>query len=79
MGESENAMLAARAIQEQLLKEFGGKSEMSDWFSREVKPERAKKVVRVKNPLNEGNEKRVKELEERIKRYVQCLRVLGDN
>lgn len=71
MGESENAMLAARAIQEQLLKEFGGKSEMSDWFSREVKPERAKKVVRVKNPLNEGNEKRVKELEERIKRLKE--------
>ena len=59
---------AARHIQEQLLKDFGTKSEMSDWFSREPTKRR---VVLVKNPLNESNATRIVELEERIKRYVQ--------
>lgn len=59
---------AARHIQEQLLKDFGTKSEMSDWFSREPTK---KRVVLVKNPLNESNATRIVELEERIKRYVQ--------
>lgn len=66
-GDGSAAVLAARHIQEQLLKEFGTKSEMSDWFSRE--PTR-KRVVLVKNPLNESNAARVVELEERIKRHV---------
>lgn len=56
---------AARHIQEQLLKDFGTKSEMSDWFSREPTK---KRVVLVKNPLNESNATRIVELEERIKR-----------
>lgn len=67
-GDGSAAVLAARHIQEQLLKEFGAKSEMSDWFSRE--PTR-KRMVLVKNPLNENNAARVVELEERIKRYAQ--------
>ena len=61
---------AARHIQEQLLKDFGAKSEMSDWFSREPTK---KRVVLVKNPLNESNATRIVELEERIKRYVQSI------
>lgn len=61
---------AARHIQEQLLKDFGTKSEMSDWFSREPTK---KRVVLVKNPLNESNATRIVELEERIKRYVQIM------
>lgn len=71
-GDGSAAVLAARHIQEQLLKEFGTKSEMSDWFSRE--PTR-KRVVLVKNPLNESNAARVLELEERIKRYVEMPRL----
>lgn len=67
VGEGSAAVLAARHIQEQLLKEFGTRSEMSDWFSREPTK---KRVVLVKNPLNEGNERRIGELEERIKRYI---------
>ena len=34
--EDTNAKLAAREIQQQLLKDFSAKSEMSDWFSRVV-------------------------------------------
>ncbi len=67
-GDGGAAILAARHIQEQLLKEFGAKSEMSDWFSREPTK---KKVVKVKNPLNEGNAARIEELEGRLKRYAQ--------
>ncbi|KAK8050511.1 Mis12-Mtw1 protein family-domain-containing protein [Apiospora phragmitis] len=33
-----NAILGARAIQDQLLKDFGSKSEFSDWFTREDAP-----------------------------------------
>lgn len=66
-GDGSAAVLAARHIQEQLLKEFGTRSEMSDWFSRE--PTR-RRVVLVKNPLNESNAQRIVELEERIRRSV---------
>lgn len=67
MGEGSAAVLAARHIQEQVLKEFSERSELSDWFARAPGE---KNVVVVPNPLNVGNAARVAELEERVKRYV---------
>lgn len=63
-GEGSAAVLAARHIQEQLLKEFGTRSDMSDWFNRE--PTR-RTIVTVPNPLNVGNAARIADLEGRIK------------
>ncbi|TLD21465.1 hypothetical protein PspLS_08864 [Pyricularia sp. CBS 133598] len=66
-----NAILGARAIQDQLLKDFGNKSEFSDWFSREdeageAEPKRP--VITKPNPVNIENEKKIEELEATIKR-----------
>ena len=67
----------ARAIEDQLLKDFGNKSEFSDWFSREDEPQAAgakKPVVSKPNPRNVEHEKRIAELEASIKRYaVQAI------
>lgn len=61
-----NAIHGARAIQDQLLKDFASKSEFSDWFTREVIP-RPPAIV-IPNPRNVEHEEKIKELEERIKR-----------
>lgn len=60
---------AARAIQDQLLKDFTNKSEFSDWFSREDEPQQ-EKVVLKPNPRNLEHEAKIAELEQRVKRYV---------
>lgn len=71
------AVLGARAIQDALLKDFGSRSEFSDWFSREDEPSDAatggkpKRPVIVKpNPINVEHEQKIAALEERIKRLV---------
>lgn len=68
------AVLGARAIQDALLKDFGSKSEFSDWFSREDEPPAAaapKRPVVIKpNPINVEHEEKIAALEARIKRYV---------
>ncbi|KAL2834860.1 Mis12-Mtw1 protein family-domain-containing protein [Aspergillus cavernicola] len=63
--EDESARLAARVIQEELLKEFSNNSELSNWFGRE---ETAPPTVVVKkvNPKNVQNQDKIKELEEQI-------------
>ncbi|KUI60605.1 Kinetochore protein mis13 [Cytospora mali] len=70
------AVLGARAIQDALLKDFGSKSEFSDWFSREDEPSdpgKPKKPVVVKpNPINVEHEQKIAELEERIKRLKEA-------
>ena len=59
----------ARVIQEELLKELGSRSELSDWFSRqESTPPPV--VVKKPNPKNVQNEAKLRELEEHIQRYV---------
>ncbi|KAI6349775.1 hypothetical protein MCOR25_010639 [Pyricularia grisea] len=66
-----NAILGARAIQDQLLKDFGNKSEFSDWFSREDEASEAepkRPVITKPNPVNIENEKKIVELEATIKR-----------
>ncbi|KAK8081617.1 hypothetical protein PG996_000398 [Apiospora saccharicola] len=61
-----NAILGARAIQDQLLKDFGAKSEFSDWFMREDAPRPP--AIEKPNPRNIEHEEKIAELEERIKR-----------
>lgn len=60
-------MFTARAIQDQLLKDFGARSEFSDWFAREEasKPP----VVLQPNPRNLEHDAKIAELEAKIKRY----------
>lgn len=74
IGEGSAAVLAARGIQEEVLKEFAARSELSDWFARGLGE---KKMVVVPNPVNVANAARVAELEERIKRCVQILLYLS--
>ncbi|KAI1814002.1 hypothetical protein GGS20DRAFT_550500 [Poronia punctata] len=64
-----NAILGARAIQDQLLKDFSSRSEFSDWFAREEVPEVLKPPPIVKpNPRNVEHDEKIVELEARIKR-----------
>jgi kinetochore protein Mis13/DSN1 len=60
--------LVARAIQDQLLKDFQSKSAFSDWFSRDDGP--VVEVLRKPNPRNIELGEKARQLEEKIKRYV---------
>ncbi|KAK3499702.1 Mis12-Mtw1 protein family-domain-containing protein [Neurospora hispaniola] len=64
-----SAILGARAIQDQLLKDFGARSEFSDWFAREEasKPP----VVLQPNPRNLEHDAKIAELEAKIKRLKE--------
>ncbi|RHZ45894.1 Mis12-Mtw1 family protein, partial [Aspergillus thermomutatus] len=65
--EDASARLAARVIQEELLKDFSTNSELSNWFGREdVNPPAV--VVKKPNPKNVQNADKIKELEEQIQR-----------
>ncbi|KAI9877358.1 MAG: hypothetical protein M1830_004138 [Pleopsidium flavum] len=67
--EDSNARLAARVIQEELLKDFSTRSEMSDWFNRE---ETAPAVhVKKPNPKNISNAAKIQDLEAQIKRLQE--------
>ncbi|KAE8339501.1 hypothetical protein BDV24DRAFT_135699 [Aspergillus arachidicola] len=65
--EDASARLAARVIQEELLKDFSTNSQLSNWFEREdVNPPAV--VVKKPNPKNIQNANKIKELEEQIQR-----------
>ncbi|KAF2199683.1 hypothetical protein GQ43DRAFT_442279 [Delitschia confertaspora ATCC 74209] len=64
-----SAIMAARAIQQELIDDFAGKSEMSDWFSREETTPAS--VIKKPNPQNIKNEASIQELEEEIKRLEE--------
>ncbi|KAB8067418.1 Mis12-Mtw1 protein family-domain-containing protein [Aspergillus leporis] len=65
--EDASARLAARVIQEELVKDFSSNSELSNWFAREdVNPPAV--VVKKPNPKNVQNADKIKELEEQIQR-----------
>jgi kinetochore protein Mis13/DSN1 len=66
--EDQSARMAARVIQEELLKDLANRSEMSDWFSREDAPAPSKPLQTRPNPKNEQNAEKIKELEEQIKK-----------
>ncbi|KAK4178352.1 putative kinetochore protein mis13 [Triangularia setosa] len=68
-GRGNSAVLGARAIQDQILKDFGLVSEFSDWFSREEAPKPP--VVLKPNPRNEDYDRKIKEMEERIERLKE--------
>lgn len=61
-----NSWNTARAIQDQLLKDFAARSEFSDWFSRDDAPKAP--VVLKPNPRNTELDEKVAQLEENIKR-----------
>lgn len=67
-------VIAARAIQDQLLKDFGYKGEFSNWFHREDEPPSSsapkREVVIRPNPINVEHEQKIAALETRIKRWV---------
>jgi hypothetical protein len=59
--------ISARQIQEELIKDFSAKEDLSDWWSREDEagPSKPKRP----NPRNIRNQEKLQELEEEIKRY----------
>ncbi|KAL4809947.1 Mis12-Mtw1 protein family-domain-containing protein [Aspergillus unguis] len=62
----ESARLAARVIQEELIKDFSSNSELHNWFSREDTAPTV--VVKKANPKNVQNQEKIKELEEQIQK-----------
>lgn len=66
--EESSAISAARVIQDELLKDLGNKSELSDWFSREEISSAPKELPERPNPKNIQNTQKIAELEEQIKR-----------
>lgn len=58
--------VTARTIQEELLREFSNKNEMSDWFNREDIAPTA--LVKKPNPRNVQNASKLHELELEVKR-----------
>lgn len=56
----------ARHIQEELLKDFNGRHEMSEWFNREDAPTTV--LVKKQNPRNVQNAAKLQELEQEIAR-----------
>ena len=65
----------ARVIQEELLKDIGTQSELSDWFGREeTTPPPV--VVKKPNPKNVQNADKIKELEEHIQKYASLVYLL---
>ncbi|KAL9129420.1 MAG: hypothetical protein Q9217_002125 [Psora testacea] len=65
-GENGNAILAAREIQSQLLKDFTRKSNLSDWFSRDERPPPPSPPK--PNPKNAANQAKIQELEQQLAR-----------
>jgi kinetochore protein Mis13/DSN1 len=62
-------LIPARAIQDQLLKDFATRSEFSDWFNREDHAPKAP-VVMKPNPRNAELDEKMAALQARIKRSV---------
>ena len=56
----------ARVINEELLKDFADRPEMSDWFSREDIPEPPQPLPLRDNPKNLQNAAKMEELQERV-------------
>ncbi|KAL4980795.1 Mis12-Mtw1 protein family-domain-containing protein [Aspergillus desertorum] len=71
----ESARLAARVIQEELVKDFASKSELSNWFSREDTAPTV--VVKKANPKNVQNQDKIKELEEQIQKLQKERQALN--
>jgi kinetochore protein Mis13/DSN1 len=68
--EESSAIAAARVIEDEVLKDLGNKSELSDWFSREDVAEAPKALPERPNPKNIQNNEKIAELEQQIQRQV---------
>ncbi|EQK98999.1 Mis12-Mtw1 family protein [Ophiocordyceps sinensis CO18] len=66
-----NAILGARAIQDQLLQDFASRSEFSNWFSRDDAVPEPRTVVRKPNPRNVELDEKMASLEGKIKRLQE--------
>ncbi|KAM7204306.1 Mis12-Mtw1 protein family domain containing protein [Rhypophila sp. PSN 637] len=66
-----SAILGARAIQDQLLKDFGSRGEFSDWFSREDEPAPKRPIILKPNPINIQHDAKIEELEAKIERLKE--------
>ncbi|KAF2489659.1 hypothetical protein BU16DRAFT_575351 [Lophium mytilinum] len=64
-----NAIMAARAIQQELLDDFANKPELSNWFTREDTTPVS--IVKKPNPTNIAMAKQLKELEEELERLEE--------
>ncbi|KAL6709078.1 hypothetical protein ACN47E_001894 [Coniothyrium glycines] len=64
-----NSIMAARAIQQELIEDIRNRPELSDWFSREDTAPTP--VVKKPNPQNEKNKATLLELEEEIRRLEE--------
>ncbi|KAJ4356601.1 uncharacterized protein N0V89_004636 [Didymosphaeria variabile] len=64
-----NAIMAARAIQQELIDDLASKPELSDWFSREETAPPT--VVKKPNPQNVKNQATLEEFEQEIKRLEE--------
>ncbi|KAH8129769.1 Mis12-Mtw1 protein family-domain-containing protein [Trichoderma asperelloides] len=64
------AVLGARAIQDQLLKDFSSRSEFSDWFNREDKAPKAPVILRP-NPRNIELDEKLATLQAKVKRLQE--------
>ncbi|KAJ5818116.1 hypothetical protein N7474_003707 [Penicillium riverlandense] len=74
--EDQSARMAARVIQEELLKELESNSELSNWFGREdLNPPAV--VVKRSNPRNVQNADKIKELEEQIQKLQRERQALN--
>jgi Mis12-Mtw1 protein family len=60
----------AHVIQDELLKDFANRSEMSDWFGRDDVQKPEEPLPMRPNPKNARNATKIEELEAQIKRYV---------
>ncbi|KAH6975613.1 Mis12-Mtw1 protein family-domain-containing protein [Ilyonectria destructans] len=65
-----NAILGARAVQDQLLKDFAARSEFSDWFSRDDDVPKAPLVL-MPNPRNIELDEKIAQLEINVKRLQE--------
>lgn len=68
-GKDTSALMAARAIEQELLEEFAQRSDLSDWFNREDMAPRT--ITKKPNPRNERMTEMVQELEEEIERLEE--------
>ncbi|KAI9886953.1 MAG: hypothetical protein M1823_001245 [Watsoniomyces obsoletus] len=66
--EKETSGIAANVLKD-LLRAFSKRSEMSDWFSREIPP--TVEVVKKPNPRNAASLAKIEELEQRVKRLQE--------
>ncbi|KAA8646497.1 putative phosphatidylserine decarboxylase Psd2 [Aspergillus tanneri] len=74
--EDASERLAARVIQEELLKDFSTNSELSNWFARE-EVDSPSVVVKKPNPKNVQNTEKIKELEEQIQKLQKQKQALN--